>query len=82
MQKTEPSTPSHRLIRRKQLEQAIGLSRSSIYARLDKNSKHFDATFPAPVKLGSMSVAWIEAEIQAWIAGRIAASRGTEDANS
>lgn len=67
--------PTHRLIRRKQLEQAIGLSRSSIYARLDKNSKHYDATFPAPVRLGPMSVAWVEAEIQAWIEKRIAVSR-------
>ena len=67
--------PAHRLIRRKQLSQVIGLSRSTIYARLDKKSKYYDGTFPAPVKLGSMSVAWVEAEIQDWINNRIDASR-------
>lgn len=66
---------AHRLLRRKQVEQAIGLSRSTIYARLDKNSPHYDPTFPSPISLGSMSVAWVEAEINEWIAARIADSR-------
>jgi prophage regulatory protein len=69
------SAPAHRLLRRKQVEQAIGLSRSTIYARLDPKSPHYDPTFPKPITLGSMSVAWIEAEIQSWIALRIADSR-------
>lgn len=68
---------AHRLLRRRQLEQVIGLSRSTIYARLDKNSPHYDPTFPKPITLGSMSVAWVEAEIQSWIASRIASSRKT-----
>lgn len=68
---------AHRLLRRKQVEQAIGLSRSTIYARLDKKSPHYDPTFPKPITLGSMSVAWIESEIQNWIACRIADSRKT-----
>lgn len=63
---------AHRLLRRKDVEIAIGLSRSTIYARLDKNSPHYDPTFPRPISLGSMSVGWIEAEIQGWIADRIA----------
>jgi prophage regulatory protein len=29
--------------------------------------------FPKPVPLGSNSVAWIEAEVDAWIASRVAA---------
>lgn len=71
------SAPAHRLLRRKQVEQAIGLSRSTIYARLDPKSPQYDPTFPKPITLGSMSVAWIEAEIQNWIASRIADSRKT-----
>lgn len=63
---------AHRLLRRKQVEQAIGLSRSTIYARLDKKSPHYDPTFPRPISLGSMSVAWVEAEVQEYIAHRIA----------
>jgi prophage regulatory protein len=71
---------AHRLLRRKQVEQAIGLSRSTIYARLDKNSPRYDPTFPKPITLGSMSVAWVESEIQGWISSRIADSRKTAKA--
>lgn len=28
-------------------------------------------TFPKPVSLGAKSVAWVEAEIEAWIIGRV-----------
>ena len=61
----QPTTPqsaiAYRLLRRKQVEQVIGLSRSTIYARLDKNSPHYVPTFPRPISLGSMSAAWVEA---------------------
>lgn len=46
-----------------------GLSRSTIYLRITQG------TFPKPVSLGSRAVGWIEAEIDAWLAERIAASR-------
>jgi len=41
-----------------------GLSRSSIYALIDKK------LFPAQVRLGPMSVGWSETEINAWVEGR------------
>ncbi len=66
---------AHRLLRRKQLEHAIGLSRSTIYARLDPNSRHYDPAFPKPIKLGTTSIAFVEAEVQEYIAHRIADSR-------
>lgn len=80
MAQTPQGATAHRLLRRKQVEQAIGLSRSTIYAMLDKNSPHYDPTFPKKITLGSMSVAWVEAEIQSWIALRIADSRKTAGA--
>lgn len=46
-----------------------GLSRSSIYEMM----KH--GQFPAPVKLGERAVGWVEAEVEAWLGERIAASR-------
>lgn len=66
-----------RLIRRKQLEQLLGISRSTIYARLDPKSKQYDPAFPKPIQLGtfSTSIAWVEAEAQAYIAHLIAGSR-------
>jgi prophage regulatory protein len=46
-----------------------GLSRSEIYRRIAAHPP----TFPAPVKLGKRSSAWNAAEVDRWIAGRIAA---------
>lgn len=65
----------NRLLRRTELEKLIGLSRSSIYARLDPKSSQYDASFPRPIKLGAKTVAWLAAEIDGWINARIAASK-------
>ena len=35
-----------------------------------------DPTFPKPIKVSTRSVAWIESEVDAWIAKRIAMGRG------
>lgn len=70
--------PALTIIRRKQVEARIGLSRSSIYARLRKNSKRpgdFDPTFPKPVSVGAKAVGWIEAEIDAWLTAQVEKSR-------
>lgn len=62
-------------LKRKQVEAITGLSRSGIYAKLTHNPKRpgdFDADFPHPVRIGARAVAWIAAEIEAWIAKRVA----------
>jgi len=46
-----------------------GLSRSTIYVRLEQGR------FPRPVSLGSRAVGWVEAEVDEWMRERIAASR-------
>jgi len=56
-----------RLLRRKEVEARTGLSRSSIYARMDKG------TFPSAIGLGGRAVAWLENEIDAWVQGVIEA---------
>ncbi|MBL8445442.1 MAG: AlpA family transcriptional regulator [Zoogloeaceae bacterium] len=58
--------PSATILRRKQVETRTGLSRSTIYDRIRAG------TFPAPVSLGAKAVGWLEHEIDAWLAGRIA----------
>lgn len=63
------------ILRRKQVEARTGLSRSAIYAKMAKNPKRpgdYDPTFPRPVSLGGKSVGWLEHEIDAWLASRIA----------
>jgi len=47
----------------------VSLGRSSIYAAIKKG------TFPPPVRLSERAVAWVESEIEAWLASRIEASR-------
>ena len=76
MQETTPQyATAYRLLRRKQVEQAIGLSRSTIYSRLDPKSRHHDPDFPKPIKIGATSIAFVESEVQNYIAHRIADSR-------
>lgn len=60
---------SRRFIKRKAVEDVTGLSCSEIYRRIAAG------TFPAQVRLGPKSVAWVESEIIAWCED-IAAQRG------
>lgn len=46
-----------------------GLSRSTIYLRVN------NGTFPAPLKIGVRAIAWLEAEIDAWLAATVKAAR-------
>ncbi|WP_392538584.1 helix-turn-helix transcriptional regulator [Legionella sp. 227] len=57
------------LIRRKTVEDITTLSRSRIYYLMQQGQ------FPKPISLGSMSVAWIESEVQEWVSARIAEFR-------
>ena len=59
-----------RFLRLPEVLARTGLSRSTIYVRLDKRR------FPRPVSLGARAVGWIEAEVDAWMRERIAESRG------
>lgn len=53
------------ILRRKQVEKRTGLSRSTIYLRIQ------EGTFPKPINLGERAVGWLENEIEAWLATRI-----------
>lgn len=44
-----------------------GLSRSSLYAKLDQKSKYHDPAFPRQFKIGLGSVRWHRDEIFKWI---------------
>ena len=59
-----------RFLRLPEVLTRTGLSRSTIYVRLDQGR------FPRPVSLGTRAVGWIEAEVDEWIRQRIAESRG------
>src|SRR5580704_7008496 len=46
-----------------------GLSKTSLYALIREKS------FPAPVRLGARTVAWVRSEVREWAIGRVRASR-------
>lgn len=56
-----------RVLRRPELEKMTGISRSTIYEKLNPKSAYYDPTFPKPVRLGSNTVGWIEDDVNAWI---------------
>ncbi|MXW09600.1 MAG: AlpA family transcriptional regulator [Gammaproteobacteria bacterium] len=58
-----------RILRLPEVQRRTGLSRSTIYVRLEQGR------FPKPVSLGARAVGWIESEVDEWIRERIAESR-------
>ena len=58
------------ILRRRQVEKRIGLTRSPLYGRIKAG------TFPKPIQLGNgKAVGWIEAEIQEWLIAQVEKSR-------
>jgi prophage regulatory protein len=62
---TTTQTPG-RLLRIAGVESLVCLKKTAIYARMANK----DDPFPAPVRLGTNTVAWREADVMAWIAAR------------
>jgi predicted DNA-binding transcriptional regulator AlpA len=58
-------------LRLPEVKAVTGLSKSSLYALIRANS------FPAPVRLGPRTVAWVRSEIKQWAAERVLTSRLT-----
>ena len=55
---------SDRLLRRRQVEEVTGLSRSSIYRHMQSGD------FPRPVRVGPNAVRWRESDVTAWLESR------------
>ena len=53
-----------RLLRRRQIEEITGLSRSSIYRLMQTGD------FPRPIRVGPAAVRWKASEITAWLESR------------
>jgi prophage regulatory protein len=52
-----------RLLRRKEVEELTGLSRSGLYRLME------EGRFPRPLKVGRASVRWRLSEVRAWMDG-------------
>lgn len=67
---TEQTKTTHRLMRMNEVIRMTGLSRSSIYDRMNAG------LFPRSCSLGSRSVAWVESEVMEWVEHQIAQRDG------
>lgn len=56
---------SYRLLRLKDVENKTGVKKTQIYSLMKTGD------FPASVKIGKNSVAWLEQEINSWIASKL-----------
>ena len=56
--------PPSVVLRLKDVQRRVRLSRSTIYSRLA------DADFPRPIKLGPRAIGWLDADIEGWIESR------------
>ena len=69
MDKSPYSVPV--ILRRKEVEARIGLSRATIYELMSRGK------FPQSIKLTEKSVGWLLSEVNEWLDKRIAASRSS-----
>ena len=67
---SQPTKVLNVILRISRLKEKTGLSESTLYNKLNPRSKYFDQDFPKPIRLGSGSVGWIEAEVDTWIMSR------------
>lgn len=58
----------HTILRRKDVQSRVALSRSSIYFKMS------EGTFPKQINIGARAVGWLESDINNWIAFRIQSS--------
>ncbi|MDP2323804.1 MAG: AlpA family phage regulatory protein [Gammaproteobacteria bacterium] len=64
------------ILRRRDLETRLRLSRSTIYDKINPRSPRYDASFPKPIRLGrGAAVGWLAHEVDAWLNLQIQISR-------
>ena len=77
---SSPNQMTRRILRLSQVIERTGLSRSTIYDRMNPKSKRHDSSFPQPIKLNGNStsstgaVGWLESSIDEWIEQRMSAN--------
>lgn len=69
-EQTNHSNQPLRILRMAELTALLGISRSSIYEKLNPKSRYYDADFPKPIRLGAASVGWRSTSVDEWIASR------------
>lgn len=58
-----------KVLRLPEVRARIGLSRSQVYLMIKRGE------FPPPIKIGARASAWMESDVDAWLAERLRISR-------
>ena len=64
------STLQYQVIRLPEVQRITGLSKSTIYAKMDPCSPYHDPDWPKKVNLGLRSVGWYRHEVIEWVESR------------
>lgn len=73
---TDPNQSPLTVLRRRDLEIRLRLSRSTIYDKINPQSPRYDPSFPKPIHLGrGIAVGWLEHEVTDWLNRQIEISR-------
>jgi prophage regulatory protein len=70
---------TNQIIRLADVKAITGLSRSTIYDRMNSKSRRFDSSFPQKIKLGARAVGWLKGDIDAWLDSMISMSSAEGD---
>ncbi|MEL7799358.1 MULTISPECIES: helix-turn-helix transcriptional regulator [Idiomarina] len=60
-----------KVLRLQEVLDLLSISKSYHFAKLDKNSKSYDPTYPKPISVGERSVRYIEQEVVDWVNARM-----------
>lgn len=55
------------VIRLPKLLSILGISRSTVYLKINQTSKYYDKDFPKPIKLGEKAIGWINQDVMEYI---------------
>ena len=61
---------SIKILRLPEVIETCGISRSSVYEKLNPRSRRYDKDFPTPIKIGVSSVGWFQHEVYQWLLGK------------
>jgi prophage regulatory protein len=67
----QSTTPQIMILRRHDVEQRTGLSRSKLYEMINPSHRRYDASFPKQIKLGENSVGWVASELSHWLESKM-----------
>ena len=60
-----------KVLRIRDLVERLGISRSSIYDKMNPSSSRYDDSFPKSILIGVKARGWLEEEIDQWLMAKL-----------